>query len=274
MNKIKLLIQEVFKKAQNESERDTKNGLASYLWLYFKEDLNFEITEKSFTRYYDAYVLNGKEIQIQPDRLDKLCQYIGYKNFTEFSRTFIKKDDEANKTTVKISVDKDEESLSEKLSNIIINITNEQNFKMPEFMKKNGMGIMEIALLICFTTGSIAFSKKPNAQVQGIGGFLNSQPQCMYWDKSEYKIVDCEDKNPVYNHRIPFDYEKMTYFKRIERKDTLTVENAFGKVWYSKYNGEVEFFLSDGVDPNNGRELRKATEYIIDKYAGVTEEME
>lgn len=272
MNKMKLLIQEVFEKAQSESERDTKNGLASYLWLYFKEDLNFEITEKSFTRYYEAYILNGKEIRIQPDRLDKLSQYVGYKNFTEFSRTFIKKDDQANKTTVKISVDKDEESLTEKLSNIIINITNEQNFKMPEFMKKNGMGIMEIALLICLTTGSIAFSKKPSTQVQGFAGILQSQENCMYWDKSEYKPVDCEDKNPVYSHRIPFDYEKMTYFKRIERKDTLTVENAFGKVWYSKYNGEVEFFLSDGVDPNNGRELRKATEYIIDKYAGVEEE--
>jgi hypothetical protein len=31
----------VFKKAQEESGRDTKNGLASYLWIYFKEDLEF-----------------------------------------------------------------------------------------------------------------------------------------------------------------------------------------------------------------------------------------
>ncbi|WP_435522299.1 hypothetical protein [Chryseobacterium indoltheticum] len=85
------------------------------------------------------------------------------------SRTFIKNDEEANKTTVKISVDKDEESIGEKLSNIIINITNEQNFKMPEFMKKNGMGIMEIVLLLCLTTGSIAFSKKPNTQTPGKG---------------------------------------------------------------------------------------------------------
>jgi len=145
---------------------------------------------------------------------------------------------------------------------------------MPEFMKKNGMGIMEIAFLICLTTGSIAFSKKPNTQIPGKGfaGILDSQIHCMYWDKSEYKPIDCQDKNPVYNHRIPFDYERMTYFKRIERKDTLTVDNAYGKVWYSKYNGEVDFFTNDGVDPNNGRELRKATEYIIDKYGGIQEE--
>jgi hypothetical protein len=274
MSKRKLLINEVFKKAKEDSGKTSKNGLASFLWVYFEEHLNFTISERTFVRYYEDYVLGNYERDIEPEKLDKLSKYLGYKDFTDFSRTFIKKDDEANKTTVKISVDKDEESLSEKLSNIIINITNEQNFKMPEFMKKNGMGIMEIAFLICLTTGSIAFSKKPNTQVPGKGfaGILDSQIHCMYWDKSEYKPVDCQDKNPVHNHRIPFDYERMTYFKRIERKDTLTVDNAYGKVWYSKYNGEVDFFTDDGVDPNNGRELRKATEYIIDKYGGIQEE--
>ncbi len=274
MSKRKLLINEVFKKAKEDSGKTSKNGLASFLWVYFEEHLNFTISERTFVRYYEDYVLGHYERDIEPEKLDKLSEYLDYKDFADFSRTFIKKDNEANKTTVKISVDKDEESLSEKLSNIIINITNEQNFKMPEFMKKNGMGIMEIAFLICLTTGSIAFSKKPNTQISGKGfaGILDSQIHCMYWDKSEYKPVDCQDKNPVYNHRIPFDYEKMEYFKRIERKDTLTVDNAYGKVWYSKYNGEVEFFTNDGVDPNNGRELRIATEYIIDKYAGIQDE--
>lgn len=274
MSKRKLLINEVFKKAKEDSGKTSKNGLASFLWVYFEEHLNFTISERTFVRYYEDYVLGNYERDIEPEKLDKLSEYLDYKDFADFSRTFIKKDDEANKTTVKISVDKDEESLSEKLSNIIINITNEQNFKMPEFMKKNGMGIMEIAFLICLTTGSIAFSKKPNTQIPGKGfaGILDSQIHCMYWDKSEYKPIDCQDKNPVYNHRIPFDYERMTYFKRIERKDTLTVDNAYGKVWYSKYNGEVDFFTDDGVDPNNGRELRKATEYIIDKYGGIQEE--
>ncbi|WP_265426623.1 hypothetical protein [Chryseobacterium sp. YIM B08800] len=274
MSKRKLLINEVFKKAKEDSGKTSKNGLASFLWVYFEEHLNFTISERTFVRYYEDYVLGHYERDIEPEKLDKLSQYLDCKDFADFSRTFIKKDDETNKTTVKISVDNDEESLTEKLSNIIINITNEQNFKMPEFMKKNGMGIIEIAFLICLTTGSIAFSKKPNTQTPGKGfaGILQSGSNCMYWDKSEYKPIDCQDKNPVYNHRIPFDYEKMEYFKRIERKDTLTVDNAFGKVWYSKYNGEVDFFTDDGVDPNNGRELRKATEYIIDKYGGIQEE--
>ena len=44
--------------------------------------------------------------------------------------------------------------------------------------------------------------------------------------------------------------------------------NALGKTWYSKYNSEVEFFTDDGVDPDNGRELRKTSSLIIYKYAG------
>lgn len=267
MSKKKLLINEVFNKAKEETGKTTKNGLAAYLWLYFKEDLDFEINDKTFSRYHDQYVTGNKETNIQPERLDKMSEYVGYKNFTDFSRTFIKKDEEANKTTVKISVDQDEESLAEKLSNIIINITNEQHFKMPDFMKKNGMGIVEIAFLLCLASGSVMFSKKPKGV--GFAGILDQGPHCMYWDKNEYKPVDCDDKNPIYGQKIPFDYETMEYFKRIERKDTLTVDNAVGKVWYSKYNGEVEFFTADGIDPNNGRELRKATPFMIDKYAGL-----
>lgn len=273
MSKRKLLIHEVFEKIKSKSEKDTKNGWATDLSDDIERKLGFIISVKTLSRYHDSFITGIKEeTGIEALILNKLSEYLDYKDFTEFSRTFTKKNEEVNKTTVKISVDKDEESLTEKLSNIIINITNEQNFKMPEFIKKNGMGIMEIVLLICFTTGTIAFSKNPNNQIHGFTGILESQSQCMYWDKSEYKQVDCQDKNPIYNHKISFDYEKMTYFKRIERKDTLTVENAYGKVWYSKCNGIVEFFTDDGVDPNNGRELRKATEYIIDKYAGVVEE--
>jgi hypothetical protein len=52
------------------------------------------------------------------------------------------------------------------------------------------------------------------------------------------------------------------------RKDTLTNQNALGRTWYSKYYNEGEFFTDDGIDPDNGRELRKSTSLIIYKYAG------
>ncbi|WP_261510426.1 hypothetical protein [Chryseobacterium paludis] len=273
MSKRKLLIHEVFKQAREESGKDTKNGLAAYLWSYFEDKLDFKISDKTFSRYYETFIEKAGDTNIEPLKQDKLSQYIGYKDFADFSRTFVKKDEAANKTTVKISVDKDEESLTEKLSNIIINITNEQHFKMPEFIKQNGLGIMEIILVISLVTGNVVFSNSGKATPQGFLSGFDSQPvkECMYWDENEYKLADCKDKNPLLDLK-PLNSDRMKFFKRITRKDTLTVENALGKTWYSKYYGEVEFFTGDGTDPNNGRELRKSTPFIIDKYAGKPED--
>lgn len=274
MSKIKLLIHEVFKQAREESDKDTKNGLASYLWLYFKEDLGFEITDKSFARYYDAYILGGKEIQIQSDRLDKMSEYVGFRNFSDFSRTFVKNDESSNKTTVKISVDKDEETLTEKLSNIIINITNEQHFKMPDFMKQNGLGIMEIALLLCLVTGNVVFSN--NKKISNGSSFPSSfmsglqaatDKKYMYWDGERYIGTDSSFIRPGLEVKAMNEHVFL-HFRKIKRKDTLTEANAIGKTWYSKFYGNVEFFTDDGVDPENGRELRKSTSTIIYKYAG------
>lgn len=274
MSRRKLLIHEVFEKIKSKSEKDTKNGWATDLSDDIERKLGFIISVKTLSRYHDSFITGVKEeTGIENLILNKLSEYLDYKDFTEFSRTFVKKEDDANKTTVKISVDQDEESLTEKLSNIIINITNEQNFKMPEFMKKNGMGIMEIVLLLCFTTGTIAFSKSPINKTQGFAGILESQPKCMYWDKVEYKPADCEDDRPNLDLKPADDY-LVKYFKKITRKDTLTVENAVGNTWYSKYNGVVEFFTLDGEDPDNGRELRSSTAYIVEKYAGIQEEEE
>lgn len=276
MSKIKLLIHEVFRLAREECQKDTKNGLASYLWLYFKEDLKFEITDKSFARYYDAYISEKEnEIQIQQDRLDKMSEYVGYKDFKEFSRTFVKKDEETNKTTVKISVDEEEETLTEKLSNIIINITNEQHFKMPEFVKQNGLGIVGLVLIGSVLAGNYKGVHKTNrgeTSVQPLGFFMGAEPlrekNCMYWNKTEYKLAECGDKTPRSHQLIPIDSMQLKHFKKITRKDTLTVDNALGVTWYSKFYGNVEFFTMDGKDPDNGRELRASTPYIVEKYAG------
>lgn len=277
MSKRKLLINEVFRKAKEETGKTTKNGLATYLWSYFDERDPRCITEKTLTRYYDAFVL-GIAKEVEPDiiTLNRLSRYVGYEDFSDFSRTFVKKDDDANKTTVKISVDENDTSLTDKIINIFI--TNEQNFKMPEFMKQNGFGIVELVFVLLMITGTSGFGsgnfgKDKNTMRLGIfgGDKVVKEKECMYWAGEEYKVAYCDDKNPQ-RTIIPLDAIQLKYLKRIERKDTLTVENAYGKVWYSKYNGVVEFFTNDGVDPNNGRELRKATEYIIDKYAGVIEE--
>jgi len=275
MSKIKLLIHEVFRQGEVDTGKNTKNGIALFLSVYLKETLQMSIDEKTLVRYYDAFIAGAKkEISIEPYKLDILSKYVGYADFADFSRTFVKKDETANKTTVKINVDEDEESITEKFSKLIINITNEQHFKMPEFVKQNGMGIVGIILIAgVFFANRTQDDKKQKPLIPAFGQLLEAEPEplkeknCMYWDKSEYRLADCEDKNPRHDLK-PLDSVLLKHFKRINRKDTLNVNNALGVTWYSKFYGNVEFFTMDGEDPENGRELRASTAYIIQKYAG------
>jgi hypothetical protein len=281
MSKKKLLIHEVFEKARKDFPAEsTKNGWCRELVDHFEKKLKFIINEKTFVRYYDACLRDNTEPNIKDIKiLNKLSEYLGYIDFTDFSRTFVKKDEETNKTTVKISVDEDEETLTEKLSNIIINITNEQHFKMPEFVKQNGLGIVGLILIGSVFAGNYRGVHKTNkreAEVQTLGFFMGAEPikekSCMYWSKTEYKLAECGDKTPRSHQLIPIDSLQLKHFKKITKKDTLTVDNALGVTWYSKFYGNVEFFTMDGRDPDNGRELRASTPYIIEKYAGAAAE--
>lgn len=274
MSKKKLLINEVFEQAKRESDKTSKNGLAMYLKVHL-ETFKLFLDEKTFSRYYDSFVTGIKnETNPDPDTLDKLSQYIGYKNFADFSRTFVKREEEANKTTVKISVDHDEESLTEKLSKIIINITNEQHFKIPEFIKKNGLGIMEMALLLVFVTGGVVFpNTKSNSQSTESSftlpfiGKSHQDKKYMYWNGERYIATDSSYISPSYKV-IAANENELGHFRKVTRKDTMTVENSLGKVWCSKWNNEVDFFTMDGINPDNGKELKLATEHMILKYAG------
>lgn len=272
MSRRKLLIQEVFDKVKKNSEKGTKNGWASDLADYLDKNLKFTISEKTLTRYYDSFVGETKEeTGIDNITLNKLSEYLGFNDFADFSRTFEKKDEEANKTTVKISVEEDEESLTEKLSKIIINITNEQHFKIPDFIKKNGLGLLEMSFVILLVTGGVFFSngeeKKDPILPFGLAAKYDTDKKYMYWNGEEYLATDSSYISPEFNV-VAMDERKFLYFRRNTRKDTLTVDNAVGTTWYSKYYGEVEFFTDDGIDPDNGRELKKSTELIIEKYAG------
>ena len=89
----------------------------------------------------------------------------------------------------------------------------------------------------------------------------------MYWNGERYIATDSSSLGPQLEV-IPMNEQPFKYLKLITRPDTLTVENALHKVWYSKSNNEVEFFTSFGKHPENGKALKDATEYIIETYGG------
>lgn len=280
MSKRKLLIQKVFEKIKSTSAKDSKNGWATDLSDELEEKFNFQLSPRTLVRYYDAFILkSAEETSIENLILDKLSEYLGYKDFKVFSNTLVKEGDDANKTTVKVEVDQ-ELSMVEKIFNIVVNITNtnssnnEQNLKIPDYIKQNGLGIMEIILLGSLITGSVFFagSGKDDQINPTFGFFGNSEPEkekeCMYWDGKEYNAVYCDDINPQLD-LVAIDTFKLKYLKKITRPDTLTTENAIGKVWYDKTNNNVEFFTSYGKHPENDKALKDVTERILNNYAGI-----
>lgn len=133
----------------------------------------------------------------------------------------------------------------------MVEIKNAPIFNIPP-LAKNGMGI-GVVILTLFA--GLVYK-----------GVFNKY-ECMYWDGAQYKLASCNDRNPKH-HLVPIDTVKYKYFKKVTRPDTLTIENAFGNSWYSKSNNVVEFFTMDGINPDNGKPLDDATEYMLTKYAG------
>ncbi len=273
MSKVKPLINEVFKQGEVDSGKNKKNGIALFLSVHLKESFKISIDERTLVRYYDSYVTGIKEeISIEPYKLDKLSQYIGYESFADFSNTIIKKGEDANVTEVKVNIDGNEITNNKRPTDVSIIINNIIKSSFPDakdFITKNGAGILEMTFIILLVTGGVVLSNNKNSTTIGIMSGWNppdTNKPFMYWDKYRYMATDSSYLGPQVEV-LPMDKENFVYLKKINRPDTLTIDNALHKVWYDKSNNEVEFFTSFGKHPENGKTLKEATGYIIDTYA-------
>lgn len=254
----KKLLEDVYEKASNEATETSFSGIILHLERILKDEYE-PLSYKSFENYYKAIVENGEDYNIKRPILDNLSRYLGYDTFKDYCSEW--------KTL--------EYTIQQAISKIVITIINKPILAMPEFVKQNGLGIAGIVLVLAALMTNKGQGSKNGKDssigIQPLGFLMAAEPaderKCMYWDKNEYKPADCEDRNPRLDLR-PIDFVALKHFKKITRKDTLTVDNALGVTWYSKFNGNVEFFTMDGVDPDNGKELRKSTPWIIFKYAG------
>jgi len=276
MSKRKLLIQKVFEHVQKSSEKDTKSGWAGDIADYLDEHLGFMISKRTLIRYYEAYIERNEEIDIEFVILNKLSQYLDYRDYNDFISTIEKRGENASITTVQVDNNEVASVNGTTGLSVIINNSNsnnnnnDQHFNVPDFIKKNGMGILEMTFVILLATGGVVFSNPKNANRLGIMSGLNSPATYkpfMYWDKDRYIATDSSYLGPQIEV-VPMDSGNFTYLKKITRPDTLTVDNALHKVWYDKSANEVEFFTSFGKHPENGKTLKEATPYIISTYGG------
>ena len=116
----KLLIREIFEKGKRESGRDSKSGIAMYLSLYFYDEWKFEISERTFVRYYDAFLIDNDDKNIDTQTLDKLSQYLEFNDYKDFcnTATLTRENPDSSFTSVKVSID-DERLASQYCINLL-----------------------------------------------------------------------------------------------------------------------------------------------------------
>ncbi len=250
----KRLLEEVYEKASTATTDTSFSAILKNLEVVLRDEYRITLSYKTIENYYKAIVKEDGDYPTKHAVLDDLSKYLGYNNFNEYR---------AEWKTI-------EHTIQQAISKIIITIINKPIFTMPDFLKKNGLGIMEMALLLLLVTGGVFFSngKKPMGMslLSNWNSHATDKP-FMYWDKDRYIATDSGNLGPRVEV-IPMDKDNFLYLKKITRPDTLTVDNAFGKVWYDKSNNNVEFFTSFGRNPENGKTLKEATEYIIETYGG------
>ncbi|SHH11604.1 hypothetical protein SAMN05421866_2184 [Chryseobacterium oranimense] len=253
-DKKKLLLKKAYEKAKQKLNRIYSSNVSvlTYLALELEEKFGSVKDVRTFVRYHKRLIKENKDYEIDEITLDQLSWYVGYENFEKFcENATIEKN--TGETKIELKIDQDEDSISERLSRIIINITNQPIFNVPQ-LAKNGMGIGVMVLTLAF---GLAY--------QG-GGW--GEDKYMYWNGEEYVGTSDANANPN-SEVVAMDKNIFNHFKKITRPDTLTVENAVGKAWYSKYNNKVEFFTMDGKNPENGKELKRVSEHMVDFYAGI-----
>ncbi len=256
----KKLLQEVYLKAKDDSSETSISGVYKYLERVFLDEFRFPLNYRTMLGYHEEIVDNDKYKKIKPPILNLYSNYLGFENFNDYKKQRqINYKEENEDTEVNVTVKKGN-SLSETMSNIMIVIKNQPIFNIPQ-LAKNGMGIGALVLTL---VAGLAYGGHPE---------MFEKQRCMYWDGDEYKLTSCNDKNPKHQ-LLPLDTVKLKYFKKITRPDTLTVDNGVGNSWYTKYDNKVEFFKMDGINPDNGKSLKNATEHMIIKYAGFNAELD
>lgn len=250
------LLEEVFQKASNETTETSFSGILKSLERDLLDDFKINLSYRSFETYYKTIVENDSDYNIKPVILDDLSIYLGYENFRNFCMDW--------KTI--------EYTISQTLSKIVINITNKPIFTMPDFLKKNGLGIMEMAFVLLLVTGGVIFSNGEEKDKPFRLGFTSSvkpdiEKDYMYWNGERYIATDSSNLGPQIVI-VPMNPNAFRYLRKITREDTLTTDNAMRKVWYDKSNNNVEFFTSPGIHPENGKALKDVSETILNNYAG------
>lgn len=253
----KKLLEDVYLKSKNKDGGISDSGVFKDVSIDLLNTHRINLSYRTMLAYYKSLVL--EEIEYKPIKkisLDNMSLYLEFKNFNDYKERngFFREQSSNNDISVKIGNGID--AIADTVNSIIIKITHAPTFKFSEIVNKNnaiGAGFFGLFL----AAGSFAH----------FNGYFQKKDH-MYWDGTEYRLTTANDLNPKHDV-IVLDTVKFKYFKRITRKDTLSIKDAY-EVYYSKFQNQVDFFTTNGINPENSKGLKPATAHIIGKYAGKT----
>lgn len=296
--KKKALVKMAFEQAKKELPRATKTSVAFYLSSLFEEKYGFSKNEKTFFRYFTELVEKNKDYGIDEVTLDQLSSYVGYKDYSDFCQNTASEAHYEGPGSVRISIS-DEKGTSSIVSEALKIVIN-NNISLPEFFTKNqsSLGIIGILLLGGLVWNRMDYTsadqknelaapanlsqtltrkdEKESAIPQTVAyipaekkvekkTIEKRRRECMYWQDDHYEPAFCDEQ--ISGQQLVAANEDMVrLFRKINTPDTLTVNNAIGRVWYDKSDKKVEFFTHYGLSPRTGKTLKPVTKYIIEKY--------
>ena len=304
--KKKILVEKAFEQAKNELSKKGKSPRAAYINSLFEEKFGFAKNERTFVRYYTNLVEKNTDQDIDAITLDQMSQYIGYHNYDDFCKTanFTEVNQSSAFTRVNVRVD-DQDKDAKVPSHLTINITTSPILKLQEFLtKQSGLGIIGLLVVGSLFLGknflkigdkdpaqqeskmtqrltgeaagkNHALEEGSNREPEETSAFrrfsaqTNSQQteeheSYMYWNGNRFVATQETNLGPTVKV-IPMDVYKLKYFQKITRPDTIQ-EVHLHKVWYSKYNNQVEFFTADGENPENNKALKQLSSHMYHKY--------
>lgn len=95
------------------------------------------------------------------------------------------------------------------------------------------------------------------------------EKECMQWQDDHYVELECESQIlGIRKFNEPIPYNEIEFNRRkLKVCDTTTFfKNGKAIIWYSKENNIVAFYNMDGIDPINGKELKRITQHMIDNH--------
>lgn len=279
------LLKAIFYKAgKHLGKPDNKTAMSEYLSSRLSATGNGPIGSKTLVRQYDRYILNLEKAQQNAppstDHLNAYAMFLGYKNYSDYLVKTEGRNYGNEKTGSASSLDKinigtaiqqqtnienqttiGTQNIIEKQDNTRVeNQTINNNTETPESKKrsKNTYFIVIFIAIVVSITLYIIYVK-------------NNEKLCLVWKENRFESAECSsisesEKSISVN---PDEWgDKYKNFRKINVTQATTFYGKNGKpaVWYSKRNGNYDFFNEPGYHPLTGKELQPINQTVIEAY--------